>query len=80
MVGFTITNNEYFLPILFTVCSIFGWGGFYDLGTFIIKIIYDYKLSLCLFLVNFYMWILFLKRIQFTIDIQIKYIPRGNII
>lgn len=80
MVEYTITKNELFLPILFMVCSIFGWAGFQELGSFLCNLIYDCKLPIFIFLLNFYFWILFLKRIQFTVDIEIKYVPRGNFI
>lgn len=80
MSEFTITKSELLLPIFFTICSIFGYSGFYELGSFLCNLIYECKLSLFLFLLNFYFWILFLKRIQFAIDIEIKYVPRGNFI
>jgi hypothetical protein len=80
MVEFTITKREFFLPTIFTLCSIIGWSGFYELGSFIGNLIYDCKLPIFLFLLNFYFWIIFLKRIQFNIDIEIKYVPRGNFV
>jgi len=76
MVEFTITKNELFLPIFFTVCSIIGWTGFGEIASFLCNLIYDCKLPIFLFLLNFYFWILFLKRIQFTVDIEIRYVPR----
>ena len=76
MPEFTIDKNELLLSIFFTICSIVGYSGFYELGSFIGNLIYDCKLPIFLFLLNFYFWILFLKRIQFTIDIEIKYVPR----
>ena len=80
MVEFTITKSEFFLPIIFTICGIFGWSGFYEIGSFIGHLIYDCKLPIFLFLLNFYFWIIFLKRIQFNIDIEINYVPRGNFV
>jgi len=80
MPEFTITKNELFLPIIFTVCGIIGWSGFYELFSFVGNLMYDCKLPIFLFLLNFYFWTIFLKRIQFNIDIKINYVPRGNIV
>lgn len=80
MVEFTIPKDALLIPTIFTICSIIGWTGFYDIGSFIGNLMYDCKLPIFLFLLNFYFWIIFLKRIQFTIDIEIKYVPRGNLI
>jgi hypothetical protein len=80
MVEFTITKDYLFFPILFTIFSIIGLSGFYDIGSFIGNLIYDCKLPIFLFLLNFYFWIVFLKRIQFNIDIEINYVPSGNFI
>ncbi len=80
MIEFTIPKDALLIPTIFTICSIIGWTGFYDIGSFIGNLMYDCKLPIFLFLLNFYFWIIFLKRIQFTIDIEIKYVPRGNLI
>ena len=80
MVEFTIPKDALLIPTIFTLCSFIGWSGFYELGSFIGNLIYDCKLLIFLFLLNFYFWIIFLKRIQFNIDIEIKYVPRGNFV